>query len=505
MRGIAPMVRKRAERHDGYLNPYTGHGTPRDRFTATGYAPTIVRDVDALNLWRSEPMIARVIEAKPTAALRLGAEIRVADANGKQTAEGLQQECDRVGVYERAKEAAQFENAYGGAAIMPAIDGAVGDLSEPLDRYEDVIGEVGALHVFEPRELVPLRWYTDVRSPKFRKPSMYTLYSLSGASGAVYTGVPVHESRLVIFPGQRVSAQIQPGQRPGWGDSKLNRVADVFSRFGLSIDSAMAILQRFAQAVYKIKDLAKILATKGGEQLLQKRFANMDMTASSLRGMVIDGEDDYSVATTPIGGQAELLMLMAQMAAAAAEMPVMVFLGLSPSGLNANSGGDFTTRAWYDSVDDARHSIAHAIRRLIRLLALQNDGPCKGIVPAQWSIEWPPLWTPSAKERADERFAIAQTDAIYFDRGLASGDDIAESRWGGDTFSAEMRINWPRRKAQAALDTTKLDDADKAAVNGDAAPVEGAQSDDEAGPEEPVDPAEPTDADRPARAHAARS
>ncbi|HEY1814886.1 MAG TPA: DUF1073 domain-containing protein [Kofleriaceae bacterium] len=472
------------------MNPYTGHGTRRDPSTATTHRPNIVVDIEAMLRWRDDPLIARVIEARPTAALRLGAEIRVADDGGKLIAEGLQQECDRLDLYERVKEAAQYERAYGGAAVLPVIDGAVGDLSEPFGGYEDSIGRVLALHVFEPRELVPRSWYTDVRSPKFRKPRSYMLYSLSGASGSPYMGVPIHESRLVIFPGLRVSAQTQPGQRVGWGDSRLNRVTAVFAKFGLAVDSAMAILRRFALALYKIKDLAEILKNKNGEQLLARRIAKMDMSASSIRGIVMDGADEYSVTSTPITGQPELLMLMAQMAAAAAEMPVMVFLGLSPTGLNANGGGDFTTRAWYDSIDDERHTRAHPIRSLVRLLALQNDGPCKGIVPEQWSIEWPPLWQPTAKERAEERWLVAQADFGYFDRGIASGDDIAESRWGGDTYSPEMRIDWERRAKQAALDASTMTAADTAAVNGEANPVEGAQGDDEPGPAEPVDTSE---------------
>lgn len=458
---------REAERQDGFINRFTGHGTSRDRRTHTRFRADIVTCLEAIEYRRSDDILRRVIEMLPREAMRRGVVLKVADKNGKQISEDLQDEFDRIDGAERVKEAGQMQRTCGGSALFPVLAGAVGDLEEPLDPYEDSIEKVDALHVLEPRELTPISWYTDVTSPKFRQPKVWRLQALSGATGRPLTPVPIHESRLVIFPGVRISKQPLPGQRPGWGDSILNSVIAVAADFGLAWGSASTLLHDFAQGVLQLGDLADILSKKNGRELLADRLAAMDMIRSSLRAILIDKNDKFTRENTPLSGFADLMIQLAQRVSAAAETPMTKLFGMSPAGLNAT--GDFDTRSWYDNVEGERQAYRHPIRRLFRLLALQIDGPCKGEVPDQWSIDFPPLWMPSEKEQADTRLAIAQADHIYWQDGAASSDDIAKSRWGGDSFSPEMTIDWAAREAQAKLDATaaSLTPEDKTALGVD--------------------------------------
>lgn len=454
-----------ASRQDGFVNRFTGHGTSRDRRTHTRFRADVVTDLEGLDYWRSDDILSRVIELPPREAMRRGFTIKVGDKNGKVISEALQEECDRLDMSERVKFAGQMERACGGAAIMPVLDGAVGDLEEPLDDYEDSILRVDALHVFEPRELMPIAWYTDITSPKFRRPKIYRLQALSGASGRPLSPVPIHESRLVIFPGLRVSSQVLAGQRPGWGDTMVNRVRAVAADFDLSWGSVATLLHDFAQGVLQLGDLAEILSKKGGRAMLEERLAALDMVRSSLRAVLIDAKDKFTRENTPVSGVEGLVVQLAQRVATAADMPATILLGISPAGMNAT--GDFDIRSWYDRIDGQRAAYRHPIKRLVRLTSLQIDGPCKGEEPEQYSIDFPPLWTPSEKEQADTRLAIAQADQIYHNIGSASSDDISKSRWGGDSFSPEMSIDWDARAKQAALDAAaaSLTDEDKAALD----------------------------------------
>ena len=74
--------------------------------------------------------------------------------------------------------------------------------------------------------------------------------------------------------------------------------------------------------------------------------------------------------------------------------------------------------------------------------------------PKTWSIEPNPLWQPSESEQATTRKTIAETDQIYYTMNAATSEDIAESRWGGDTYSSDMHIDIKARKAQAEAATT---------------------------------------------------
>ncbi len=194
----------------------------------------------------------------------------------------------------------------------------------------------------------------------------------------------------------------------------------------------------------------------------------MDYMRSTLRSMVVGAGDDFQRTSTPVGGLEGLLQQFALRIAAAADMPVTVMFGMAPAGLNAT--GDNDIRGWYDKIASRReHHYRCRLEQIIRMYMLSKDGACKGVEPDQWSVEFPPLWEPSEKERAETRYIIAQTDQIYFNIQAASSDDIAESRWKGDTYSSEMTIDWAERKKQQDLEAKKEDLAQVAALKMQAA------------------------------------
>lgn len=448
------------ERRDGWVNSASGHGTARDRRTLSQYGCRVVTDLEAIALWRGDWLASRVVEKLPGEAFRRGFELKLDGA--KEQAEQINAIAEDLGLLQAMTLAAQYERAYGGAAIFPVITGAIGDLSDPLD--ETLIASVDALHVLEPRELHPATWYTDIRSPKWRKPQTYRLIPLSSARGSSMSYVEIHESRLIIFEGARVTSEVLPGQRQGWGDNVLSRVREVISDDGITWGSISTILHEFSQGILSLKGLADILANEAdGEAIMARRLAAIDMAKSSLRTMVIDSEDRFDRSTTPLSGLPETLIQLAQRVSGAADMPLTILLGTSPAGLNATGESDI--RTWYDRVASHRQARYHPqVERLLRLIMLSSMGPLRGQEPEVWSIEWRPLWEPSGKERAEERKIIAETDKLYVDMASASPEDVSRSRWGGDTFSAEMSIDWKAREAQQLLDEQRAEQLDAATL-----------------------------------------
>jgi len=443
------------------VNAFLGHGTSRDRRTVTTHRTCNVGDIAAIDLRRGNWLAARVCELIDADAYRRGFELKLDD---KEQAEQVMAAVEALCIGKRAMAAGQMERTCGGAVLFPVLDGALGDLAEPLELEDGPrIATFRAIHLLEPRELVPVEWYADITSDKFRRPSHYRLWPLSGGGGtAGARTVIVHESRLAIWPGLRFTEETLPGQRLGWGDSVLNRVADVLADFGLSWGSAATILHNFSQRVFKLKDLTEMLRVEGGEALLQKRVAAMDMVANALRALPIDANDDMINVTTSVAGFADLLIQFAQLISAAADMPMTRLFGMSPAGLNAT--GEHDAEGWYERVGARQHEHTYNLEWLIRLLLLSADGPTGGKEPDVWSIEWRPLQKPSEKEDAETRKLAAEADKIYFEAGVLSSDDIAKSRFGGDTYSRETTVDWKAREAQK-----KIDEANAAAIAGDTA------------------------------------
>lgn len=453
-----PRKDEKRERRDGWINTASGHGTARDRRTLTHYGVDIVTDIEALQLWRSEFLAARIIEALPEEAFRRGWHLKLED---KALAEEVCALAEDLEVDDVLVRAAQYERAYGGAAIFPVLSGALGELSQPLNP--GAIASVDALHVFEPQELQPVTYYPSINQRDFGKPETYRLVPLtSGRTGSLRMEI-IHATRLVIFPGTRVSRQTQPGQREGWGDSCLSRPNSVLRDDGLAWASAATLLHVFGQGILEMEGLAELLAQSDGLEQFDRRMAAMDMAASTLRTMVIDAKDRFSRTSGTLTGLSDVLSQFSQRMAAAAEMPVTVLMGMSPAGLNAT--GDNDTRSWYATVEKRRNSrYRPRLAQLLRLCMLATTGPTKGKEPKVWSAEFNALWTPSEKETAETRKLDAERAAILIDNEIASADDVAKSFYGGDTYSPEIVIDWAARLAQKKIDEERAEELDDAAL-----------------------------------------
>ncbi len=417
----------------------TGLGTSRDRSrSGMTFCASTVTNPEARELWRGDAMAARIIETIPNEVLRQGFEF---NANDKQLSEDMAAFVADSKVCARIKRCLQFRRAYGGSALFPVINDGQ-PLYAPL--REDRIASISHWQVFEPRELTPSKWYENPLDPKFRLPERYRLTPLS--PGVTTAGMPeIHESRLIIFQGVMVSNDSIDNGNWGWGDSILTRCRQVMADFNLSWGSAAAILADFSQGVLKLNRLAEMIATDR-EGDVAFRLQQMDLARSVFRSLVIDKEDEYSRVTTQIGGVPELLDRFCNLLAAAADMPVTLLMGQSPSGMNATGESDI--RFFYDRVAAAQEELQENLERVIYLMLRSNAGPTRGKEPDHWSIKFHPLWQPSDEQRAAARKSQAEVDKIYVEAQVLAPEEVAVSRFSGDTYSFETVVDFSARKRE---------------------------------------------------------
>jgi uncharacterized protein len=439
-----------AIRRDRWENSASGHGTSRDRRTLTRYSVDIVTDIEATQLRRSEFLAAAIIEQGPKEALKRPWSLKCED---KELANAIEKQAESLGLDDILYEAWTKENEAGGSAIFPVLSGALGDLSAPLDLQG--VASVDAFHVFEPQELTPVAYYSDIRHPKFLRPAAYRLTPLNSGRGGYIPMQVIHESRLVIFPGTRVSRQTQPGQREGWGDSKLCRPMSVIADFGLAWGSAATLLHQHGKETLEMDGLAHMLSQSDGLAEFDNHVAAMQLAWSTLRMNVIDNKSRISRSTGTLAGVADTLSKFESLMAAAAERPVSILMGVGSTGLRT---GDDDTRSWYSAVErDRSKHLKPRHEQLVRLMLLATSGPANGKEPEAWSVEYPPLWSPSEKEVAETRKTDMDRAVAAVNAGIASADDVAESFYKGDTYSGDIVINWERREAQAKIDEERAE------------------------------------------------
>lgn len=454
---------RRETRNDGFANQYTGHGTSRDRRTATYHVTRAVSDREAQDLRRGNWLAKRIIEMPPVDALRKGFELKLGDkAKSEKVQSALEGGRGKARIGKLIVTAAQKEREAGGAALLPVLDGSVGSMATPLDLDRMSPRRILAVHLLEPRELVPVSWYQRLGDPKFRRPEVYAYYPIQGSSTVGAAAQYIHESRMAIFDGVKDSPETLPGQRTSWGDSVLTPVNEVLNDFGLSWGSAAAIVHDFSQGVYSIDNLEEILKEEGGWQAVEKQITRQDKFRSSLRAMILGAKEKFERKSSSVAGLADLLVQFMTLMSAAADMSVVRLFGISPAGLNATGASDI------ELTDD--RTIAHQadlIEQLEWMVDLEmrcTDGPLGGRVPEVWSVEWRPLRTPTAKEDAETRKIVAETDEKYVAMDPSLLDSVIESRFKGDTFSAETTIDWAERDKQRAVEKERAEQiADNAA------------------------------------------
>lgn len=395
----------------------------------------------AATLFRTDDMARRAIRAIVDDAMREGFTF-VDEGDGAEPldAKQLNEACRKWEVTDRITEADIWGRAFGGGFIMLGVKGA-GEQFDVLDDNKIRRNGLLFLDVYDRRDVVPLDYYTDPLSPKHGQVQRWTLQP-SGAYGS--STAAIHETRMIRFGGT-LTARRERAQNGCWDDSVYNAIFSVLQSSALNWKSICALMADFAQGVFKIKDLVKIIA-QNEEGVIQTRMRLIDQNRSTERAILLDADkEDFERKASPVAGAAELMDRTWQRVAAAFEMPVTRLMGMSPAGLNAT--GESDTINWHNSVGAHRSKvIAPRLERLGRIIA-RSEGIAE---PKSLSIQFPSLWQTTPTQEADIRLKTAQTMALLVEKSIVMPSEAAMSMFGKGKFSTEITIDAKARIAMLA-------------------------------------------------------
>ena len=447
-------------RHDGaYENLTTGHGTTRDKTSATrikAVTPSTDRQTFE-DIYHGDDLGARIVDELVDDMLRKWIRLSVtmrddgeADEN-VEAADAMMTALDDLDAQDKLSEALTWAQVFGGSLVFIGADDGGGDdsMSQPL--RENAIRSIRFLDVYDRWDVDIASEYSDPLQPKYGLPETYRLRSSGSVTGSAgMIDQVVHESRMLRFDGVRVNKRRRL-RNGGWHDPAYVRIEAVLQEFGLSWSSASHLLADFAPMVFTSPGLSDSLALDGA-QVIMDRLLQMDLCRSTVRMVPIDEGESLERKATPIAGMPNLLALFILRMCAAARMPVTKLFGQSPSGLNTTAEGDLSF--WYDRVEGRqRRDLRKPLMYLIKLLWLAKDGPTNGVEPKSWSLEFEKLWQLSQDEETTARKTQAETDAQYIDTGVLTPDEVAQSRFGGDRYSFETKLDQEMRQAEAEAET----------------------------------------------------
>jgi phage-related protein (TIGR01555 family) len=434
-------------RGDGYVSQVTGIGDPNwdKRLSHRMRAPILTYE-DAIEMWRADDLAKRAIEAPIDECFRQGYEMVISDEGKfddlKEQVEDKLQELQFTHIVKRAK---CIERALGGAAILIGAND-----HRPLDEPLDVpnIVSVDWLTVLEPIEIQPVDWYRDPSAAKYGEVEYYQLTAFTTYGSTVNVGglnerlppptqLRIHESRLVVFGGIKVSRYQIHNNVAGslWGDSKLTSLIEVLRDFNVAWHAAGLLAVDFGQPVISVDNLMLLVAKNPGD--FQARMRALEQGRSTARAIMIDAKKEkFERQTTTLTGFPELLNGLSMRLAAAVDMPLTLLMGMSPTGIGNEGTAD--VRFYYDRIKGKQ---ATEIEPLIRMFIKMLMGTFrKRKLPKKWSVKFHELWQMSENEKAEARLTQARTDSLYLKGGVVTPDEIRKSRFSGE-YSFETQIN----------------------------------------------------------------
>ncbi len=439
---VLPRVLDAAAHQDGWVNMYTGLNVRGlDKRASTDFQPARRwTRIELEERYKGDAMAAKVVDVLPEDMCREWIDITI--DGDPQTAQLVGQQLRKMKAQENLEWALKMSRLHGGSAAILGIDDGR-PLNTPL--REDSIKRLSFINVLDRWQFFtqPV-WYRDPTEPKYGQVELYRLLPIFGVEALMQE---IHETRMIVFQGLRMPDRIML-ENWMWGDSVLTRLDNAIRNYQTVHDSASTIVQDFAVAVYKLKNLADAMAngSQGGDQKLIARFRAMQIGMSMVRGIVLDAEaEDYHRQATTVTGLDKLISAAERRLAAETSMPHNRLLAESP-GASLGEGGAAQDRQWYDHVKAAQERLLREpIERLVRYILLSKEGPTKGKLPKKWSVTFRPLWQLDETGQADVYLKQAQGDEIYAQMGAASPDEIAMSRFGSQQPGAQLQLDMQAR------------------------------------------------------------
>jgi hypothetical protein len=174
----------------------------------------------------------------------------------------------------------------------------------------------------------------------------------------------------------------------------------------------------------------------------------MDRLKSLWQGVLVDADNEgYERIATTAAGMPELLDRFGIDLAAVALMPVTKLLGVSPGGFGTGKAeGD----NWDDVVKSYQTDTVEPLLEYVFKILFATDE--FEDFPENWSIKFNSLQLTDPVEDADIRLKTAQKDSLEIASGVVGADEVAQSRYGGSTYSTETVLDAEGREMDAALE-----------------------------------------------------
>lgn len=400
----------------------------------------MIPDTSLTIQYEDNGLFAKIIDTPAEEAVKHGFDLGLKDDSINEFVEDA---LDALEWEEKAATAIKWARLYGGSIIVMLIDDGRG-LEEPVDWNN--IRSIDELRVYE-RSVVqpdyaslyssdPMR-ATRNRASKFAMPEYYYVQSLYGS-------FTVHESRCLVFRNGILPERVTNPVYRFWGTPEYVRIKRAMKDALVAHGNGPKLLDRSVQPIYKMKNLASLLASEGGDETVLKRLEIIDLARGILNSIAIDAEgEDYDFKSIPFSGVKDVIDTTCNMLSAVTNIPQTILFGRSPAGENSTGDSDFEN--YYNYIERIQKLMLKGnVRTLLDVLfkaALTN-----GEVPEEpkYKLKFNPLWSLSDTEqanvdkvKADIEMVKAQTAQLYVQMQALDPSEVRTALAKTEEFTVE--------------------------------------------------------------------
>lgn len=233
-------------------------------------------------------------------------------------------------------------------------------------------------------------------------------------------GKEIHADRLLTLVMRPVSDILKPAYNFS-GLSMLQLMKPYVERWQRTTDSISDLIHSFSLTGLAT-DMEDVLSNNGCNNGIITRAMLFSKIKDNRGLMMTDkNKEEFFQFNTPLSGLDALQRQSQEHMAAPSHTPLVILLGLTPSGLNASSEGEI--RVYYDYIASLQNShILPQLKKLIDIIQLHLFGEIhKGIY-----FEFAPLYQLDDKELAEVNRINAETDEKYIQNGVTDGEEVRQ-------------------------------------------------------------------------------
>ena len=429
----------RTSRGPRLANVKTGMGTELDKGLGSVFVPRRMERTEAEGLYQMSWTGAKMIDVPVDDLFVRGRRWTGDDAGAIEAMEAAEKELLAMTWLGNSMKAGRI---FGSALLIICTDD--GKFEEPLKPEDVKEGSVVNLWVVDRWSASVQNWQTDPTKPRYARPHQYRVSGrifgspdgeiILANTSTTSQNVLVHHDRLIRFDGTR--SPLTEGWTSGpwereWGVSMFTRVIDEILRDVTMHAGVGHLMDEASIWVDKVQGFREMVRgrTPPGMPTIEEIATEASLMRSLYRTKFMDKADDSERVAVSFAGIAELMNQQSQRLAAAGDIPMTRFMGMSPGGMNATGESDRDNYGVMVAANQ-KNRLEPALDRLDPILAA-HAGLAE---PPEY--EWIPLFELSEGDQAEVTKVRTETtlkalleDAVDVDEAR---ERLSQDPWWGE-------------------------------------------------------------------------